>query len=492
MKRQLKSVKKKEKRILVRESRRNTAYQRRVEGIAKRLIKRHEKREKLRTNQYIKRVRRRESALSRSIHRQQHSYRLWNKRFEKVEAILAAQGNVVTVKALANGAKYVLHDKAAIKALKQNPPKIVPNRIVFETNDDFTDNGRALFDYMIENHYQDKYEIIWLVNDPAKYKKYNQHNVKFVQKTVPGFPQRSLEAFTYALSAKYIFFTQAFNWIGVSRKEQILFNLWHGCGYKSNKGDRRVFFDYVLVPGDLFIETKKEFFHCSEKKILPIGYPRYDKMLHGSDAAAAFCERILKEHGSDQIVLWMPTYRHATSERLNEETLNNKYNIPIIESEEYLRTLDRFCHDNRILLVIKSHYLQVPYDFGDEPLSNILYLTNADLAESDVQLYEFIHYSDAMISDYSSVSIDYLLMDKPIGFTLDDFENYTESRGWVFDDPLEYMPGEHIYTEKDLLDFLTDIHNGRDKYKEQRDMVRKLAHNPCEDYCRRVVEFLNI
>ncbi len=39
-----------------------------------------------------------------------------------------------------------------------------------------------------------------------------------------------------------------------------------------------------------------------------------------------------------------------------------------------------------------------------------------------------------LVSDYSSVAIDYLLLDRPLGFTLDDYEAYTESRGWVFDD----------------------------------------------------------
>ncbi len=48
-----------------------------------------------------------------------------------------------------------------------------------------------------------------------------------------------------------------------------------------------------------------------------------------------------------------------------------------------------------------------------------------------LQLYEFIHCADALVSDYSSVAIDYLLLDRPLGFTLDDYKEYTQSRGWV-------------------------------------------------------------
>ena len=39
--------------------------------------------------------------------------------------------------------------------------------------------------------------------------------------------------------------------------------------------------DYCLVPGDVFIETKKEFFGCSSRKLLALGYPRYDQMMKG-------------------------------------------------------------------------------------------------------------------------------------------------------------------------------------------------------------------
>ena len=101
----------------------------------------------------------------------------------------------------------------------------------------------------------------------------------------------------------------------------------------------------------------------------------------------------------------MPTYRHASSERLNEETLNNEFNIPILDDKERLLAFNNFCRDNHVLVVIKKHYLQIPYDFGENVLTNIVYLENQDLEDNGLQLYEFINCSDALISDYSSVAI---------------------------------------------------------------------------------------
>ena len=397
---------------------------------------------------------------------------------KKIQKVKAQKGRKAMLSELWATITYGIYDGRTIRRMKKFPPALIENRMLFETNDDFTDNGRALFDYLIENGYNKKYEIIWLVHEPEKYKEYAVENVKFVRNFKKGSTIRGAEAYKYALTSKYIFYTQAFNWIG--------------SGYKANKNGRKVFFDYCLVPGDIFIKTKMEFFGCTSKKLLSFGYPRYDMMLRGSKKADEFKEKLLKETNSEKMILWMPTYRHASSERLNEETLNNEFNIPIIDDADKLLELNNFCKENHILIVIKKHYLQIPYDFGENVLTNIVYLENKDLADNELQLYEFINCSDALVSDYSSVAIDYLLLDRPLGFTLDDYEAYTESRGWVFDDPLEYMPGEHMYNMQDFENFILDIKNGNDKYKEQRASVRAKTHNVCDNYCQRVLDYFNI
>lgn len=120
-------------------------------------------------------------------------------------------------------------------------------------------------------------------------------------------------------------------------------------------------------------------------------------------------------------------------------------------------------------------------------LTNIVYLENQDLEDNGLQLYEFINCSDALISDYSSVAIDYLLLNRPIGFTLDDYDAYTESRGWVFEDPLEYMPGEHIYNVQQFEQFVLDVKNGKDDYENQRKVILAKTHNVTDNYCKRVL-----
>ena len=321
------------------------------------------------------------------------------KSINKINKVRVQKGRKAMLQETWATVTYGLYDNRKIRRLKKFPPALVENRMLFETNDDFTDNGRALFDYLIEKGYNKKYEIVWLVHEPSKYKEYQFENVKFVQNFKKGSTIRRAEAYKYALTSKYIFYTQAFNWIGMSRRNQLFIDLWHGCGYKANKNGRKVFFDYCLVPGDIFIKTKMEFFGCTSKKLLSFGYPRYDMMLKGSERADEYKNKLLKETDSEKLILWMPTYRHASSERLNEETLNNEFNIPIIDDADKLLELNKFCKENHILIVIKKHYLQVPYDFGENVLTNIVYLENRDLADNGLQLYEFINCSDALVSD---------------------------------------------------------------------------------------------
>ena len=172
--------------------------------------------------------------------------------------------------------------------------------------------------------------------------------------------------------------------------------------------------------------------------------------------------------------------------------MNNEFNIPILDDKERLLAFNNFCKEHHMLVVIKKHYLQIPYDFGENVLTNIVYLENKDLEENGLQLYEFINCSDALVSDYSSVAIDYLLLDKPLGFTLDDYEAYTESRGWVFENPLEYMPGEHIYNVEQFEQFVLDIKEGKDEYGEKRARICAKTHNVTDCYCKRVLDYFEI
>ena len=62
-----------------------------------------------------------------------------------------------------------------------------------------------IFDYMVANGYNKKYELVWLVHEPEKYKKYQAENVKFVRNFKKNTTIRRAAAYRYALTSAFIF-----------------------------------------------------------------------------------------------------------------------------------------------------------------------------------------------------------------------------------------------------------------------------------------------
>ena len=375
--------------------------------------------------------------------------------------------------------------------------KVHEDTIYFESNPDFSDNARALFDYLIQNGLNKKYKIIWAANETSKVLE-KIPNVSFVSKS----NKRQVVKALY--SSKYIFYTHGLSgWIR-EKSGQTVVNLWHGCGYKASRNkDKKWFsinalinsgkmvFDYVLVPGEVFIQTKSEFFRCPKEKILPIGYPRYDLFHAGCTKWPQLCDdwKIKKE---SKIIIWMPTYRQTGDSSYKEGEMKNQYWLPLLHNDEELEELDRMCKEKNISLIIKKHRSQSIFAGDNHKFQSICFIDDSDLEKYNVQLYSILPYTDALITDYSSIAVDYMLLDRPIGFTLDDYEEYKALRGFVFENALEYMPGHHIFNMRILESFLDDVCEGKDMYQKKRRGLLPQMQNPTKNYCQRIVEQFHI
>jgi CDP-glycerol glycerophosphotransferase (TagB/SpsB family) len=245
-------------------------------------------------------------------------------------------------------------------------------------------------------------------------------------------------------------------------------------------------FDMAIVPGNVFIETKSAFWGCDKQKILPIGYPRYDLLFQNDPTAERFVKRM--KGSAQKLVIWMPTFRKREDRFYPEENIPYEFELPILRSENELTKLNACCKEKNLVLCLKRHPKQVNYACEQNQYSNICFISNADLVRENVDLYAMLQYTDALISDYSSIAIDYLLLNKPIAFALDDFKEYQSARGFVFEDPLQYMPGHKLYGFDDLCAFCDDVSNGIDRFAEAREKLMPEVHNPCSNYCQRVWE----
>lgn len=126
---------------------------------------------------------------------------------------------------------------------------------------------------------------------------------------------------------------------------------------------------------------------------------------------------------------------------------------------------------------------------GEGECTNIRYVTEELLDRAGVLLYELVGVCDGLLSDYSSIAVDYMLLDRPLGFVLTDFEKYREARGFVFENPLAYMPGEKIYDAKGLAAFFTHVSEGEDPFREERKALMPEMHSRHENYCKDIAEY---
>lgn len=343
--------------------------------------------------------------------------------------------------------------------------RIVPKnekKIFIYSNLGFRDNIRALYDFLIANKYNEKYKIICSLNDFQK--QLPCKNVKFMGNL------RGLFSF---FTCKYAFY--CFGKYPVKpRSGQAVFNLWHGmplkCVGNMIKGCENTdynYFTHILCTSEFFRDTIKKSFKCTDQQIVICGEPRTDEMLK----ASAHNEKML---------LWTPTFRDDGSE------------LDILSPVQF-EQLNALCQKYDWKIVIKLHPLSdvKPENYGQ--YKNIQILSHQQLEEKGGSFYKLLGRSGGLITDYSSVYFDYLLLDRPIGFAVEDMDNYGNDRGFNFENPVEYMPGEHFTNGEELIEFVGSVFMGQDKYKDKRKKLNDIFNSFQDaENCKRAVEAVGI
>ena len=354
--------------------------------------------------------------------------------------------------------------------------------ILMESHNDFDCNGGAFYDYLIENHYNEKYKIVWLLKNPVP--KHLPPNVKGYRLFRPSF----MKAY-YRCVAKIIaaddYMTQKV------RPDQKEYYLTHGgITFKNVKGILVIqdHVDYVLSSSENYAPYVRENYTIPEKtELLYLGFPSNDLLFR---SGADELKKISKD-SFDKVFLWMPTFRDATGLHRHDSSAEQPMGVPLIESEEMYRDLNAFLQENRALLVIKIHPVQDLSRVKIGDMSNIKVITKDTAKALDLDLYRLMAGADACISDYSSVAYQYLMLNRPIGFVLSDLEEY--KRGFSVENYEDFLPGEHIYTMEDLRGFLKAVISGEDTYYNKRTELLDFLYKYKDGRaCERLAEFMGL
>lgn len=174
-----------------------------------------------------------------------------------------------------------------------------------------------------------------------------------------------------------------------------------------------------------------------EPKYLPLGLPRNDELFDKKNVEEKnkiFRKRFCKNN--EKVILYCPTWRD--------------YNIDKdIFTLENLKKLDAFLEKNNCKLFYRAHYLKSIIDI--EILNE---MNNIELLGFDKEpfIQNILCSADILITDYSSVFVDYLIINKPIIFFIFDLEVYKNSRGLVIDfNKNEDTPGKKVKNIEELI-----------------------------------------
>jgi hypothetical protein len=171
-----------------------------------------------------------------------------------------------------------------------------------------------------------------------------------------------------------------------------------------------------------------------------------------------------------RVVLIAPTFRDDGSDSL-----------PMNASER--ERIERFCEDENVRLVFKLH----PLDRSEVVLSDdVSVVCNP---QSDV--YPVLGRVAALVTDYSSIYMDFLATDRPVLFHVPDINGYVAHRETQFD-IAEMTPGPKSENWDQLLDNLS-AQLRRDAFRDERHRLRALAFddNDPADSVATILSFLH-
>ena len=363
--------------------------------------------------------------------------------------------------------------------------KPLQNAIVIESHNDFDCNGGAFYDYLIKNGYNRKYKIVWLLKHPEKKPTKLPDNVECYPLYAP-----SVKKDFRICSAKFLLADNVVT--RKQREKQLSIYCSHGAGgFKSVKGFSNIgsSVDFALIQSEAYAPIQAEQYGLTDapEKMIYIGYPTHD-VLNTPDNSEL---KKVTEKSYRKVILWMPTFRKGGGFRRNDSEKTQPLGVPLIETAEDYENLNAFLAQNNLLLIIKIHPMQDLDTLKISDKSNIAVLTGLTVKEKGIDNYRLMRCTDALISDYSGAAYEYLQLDRPICYVLDDMAQY--KIGFVVEDIRTLMAGPEIYSLDDLFSFITDVMNDRDSYQEKRRTLRDYIYKYHDtNNCKRLAEFMGL
>lgn len=239
-------------------------------------------------------------------------------------------------------------------------------------------------------------------------------------------------------------------------------NLWHGTGTKKINQDNN--FDYVRHPKNRWERFRTALRRMSDEKpshytlatsknmakilltafgsdmdhMLVVGHPRNDILFQGglkniyTDLEAEMVKQLkaYRREGK-KCIFYAPTFRDS-------ETIF----FEILDLEEF----NQFLWDHDYIFFSKLH---VKSKLKDK-FSKLQYSNIKDIP-ADIDTYTVLEYADMLVVDYSSIYLDYMMLDRPVVVFPFDYQEYIQNSRECYFNYDTFMPEIRVETMEELM-----------------------------------------
>lgn len=207
------------------------------------------------------------------------------------------------------------------------------------------------------------------------------------------------------------------------------------------------------------------------------GAPRNDLLIR--DNKEWFSDFFGTNLNGQRLLLYSPAFRSPffnPTQNDGNRSWGNLFDFDQFNTIEF----ETFLKENQLYLVVKLHPAEEKL-LQEKVLrlgsSRIKLLTEADVADSGFDFYELLGSIDLLITDYSSIYFDYLLLNRPIIFAPVDLEAYREKRGFLLE-PYDYWtPGPKVLNQTALENEILSSLNDNNYFKNEREQIKKIVHH---------------
>ncbi len=226
----------------------------------------------------------------------------------------------------------------------------------------------------------------------------------------------------------------------ITNTKKPLVNLWHGFPIKKLGTDahnltenqkKKVLgdFDGLVVMSEEEKGHMSRCYHTKPENTWITGYPRNDFTFHRNKKILDKIPYIKEK----KVLLYAPTWRDEGKTKL----------FPFGDFSNY--KLEAFLKDQNAIMLLRIHKNELKQHNLEE--TSVLKICDGNVVQ---EISELLPFTDILITDYSSVYIDQLLVDKPMIFVPYDLEEFSKIRGFNFEFN-DVTPGPKVETFNDLL-----------------------------------------